>query len=134
MAIRIAGTRTVLVTAYTGNASWLGLATATLGGGEGTLSMTVWPMYVGLCAGVIHEPLFSVDYERGQIKWVVMPNGEIIGSAEINVPAGEYTHLTYHYGPGAGDGFVGQHQLHHPLRFSGATIVAVDPINQGDWK
>lgn len=115
--------------------------TADLGGGEGTFTGFVWPVYVGLSLGepdaaCTGEPFYHADYQRGQILWAAMPGGEVVGRATILVPAGSYTHLTYHYGPSiwpSGPQLMGFRQLEHGLRFGSAGEATVDPINQGDW-
>jgi len=112
-----------------------------LGGGEGIFGAFIWPVYVGLSLGepdpgCTGEPFYHADYQRGQITWTVMPQGEIVGRATILVPQGSYTHLTYHYGPSiwpAGPQLMGHRQLEHGLRFPQAGIATIDPINQGDW-
>lgn len=107
--------------------------------GDGTLAVQVWPSYVGTCTmhpllAVFSEPN-SLDYRRGQIQWGPagddLPRelqGQIVGRAVIHVPAGEYTHLAYFYGPEgpcqAGQGF----QLQHPVRFAGAGMFEIYPI------
>jgi hypothetical protein len=108
---------------------------------EAELACFIWPVYVGLSLGqpepaCVGEPIFNPDYQRGQITWTPMPNGEIVGRALIRVPAGDYTHLTYHYGPSvwpSGPQLMGFRQLDHGLRFPQAATVEIDPINQGDW-
>lgn len=112
--------------------------TTPMGGSDGILSVQVWPSYVGACYGhpllsVYSEPN-SVDYQRGQIFWGPagddLPGlrGQTVGRGKIAVPAGEYTHLAYFYGPEgpcqAGQGF----QLPHPQRFPTAGIFEVYPI------
>lgn len=107
---------------------------------DGTLAVQVWPSYVGACE---QHPLLvafcepdSVDYQRGQIQWGPagddLPRelqGQIVGRAIIHVPAGEYTHLAYFYGPEgpcmAGPGFA----LPHPFRFAAAGVLEVYPIS-----
>ncbi|SKM80842.1 Uncharacterised protein [Mycobacteroides abscessus subsp. massiliense] len=105
---------------------------------DGTLAVEVWPTYVGACMG---HPLLAVysepddlAYQRGQIYWgpagddLPELRGQTIGRAKISVPAGEYTHLAYFYGPEgpcqAGQGF----QLPHPVRFTTAGTFEVYPI------
>lgn len=113
-------------------------------GGEGSLGVFIWPVYVGLANCVSGEatdsfdgePFYHPDYARGNIKWVPMPNGEIIGRAVIHVPKGSYTHLTYHYGPGVwptGPQVMGRRQLEFALYFPANASVTIDPINYGDW-
>lgn len=117
------------------------VAPTNLGGGEGVLGAFVWPVYVGLSNGqpdpaCTGEPFMHPDYQRGQITWTTMPNGEIIGRAVIHVPAGSYTHLTYHYGPSiwpSGPQLMGYRQNDHGLRFPQAGTATIDPINEGDW-
>lgn len=113
-------------------------APQTKSGADGVLSMQVWPTYVGASQG---HPLlvgFSepdhVNYKRGQIFWetagddMLELKGQIIGRAQILVPAGLYTHLAYYYGPEgpcmAGEGF----QLPHPISFANDGVFEVYPI------
>lgn len=112
-----------------------------IGGGDGTLGVFVWPVYIGLSDGVpdpgcTGEPFMHPDYQRGQITWTAMPGGEIVGSAMVHVPAGRYTHLTYHYGPSvwpSGPQLMGFLQLEYGLWAPRAVIVPFEKINQGDW-
>lgn len=108
-------------------------------GTDGTLTIQVWPSYVGACE---QHPLLvafsepdSVDYARGQIFWGAAGDdlppelrGQIVGRALINVPPGEYTHLAYFHGPEgpcmAGEGF----QLPQPMRFKTRGVFEVYPI------
>lgn len=106
---------------------------------DGTLSIQVWPAYVGACEmhpllTAFSEPQHSY-YKRGQIMWGPagpdLPElaGQIVGRAQILVPPGEYTHLAYFYGPEgpcmAGDGF----QLAHPVVLDGKdAVLEVYPI------
>lgn len=114
---------------------------ADIGGGDGTLGVFVWPVYIGLSDGApdpgcTGEPFMHPDYQRGQITWTAMPGGEVVGRATIHVAAGSYTHLTYHYGPSvwpSGPQLMGSRQLEYGLRFPHAGVVTIDPINQGDW-
>lgn len=110
-------------------------------GGEGALAVFMWPVYVGMCQGEPGpdcgtEPYYNPEYRRGQITWTMQPNnGPIVGEADIHVPAGLYTHLTYHYGPGiwpAGPQLMGARQLEYPVGLTAGTI-RIAPINEGDW-
>lgn len=98
--------------------------------GDGTLTLIVWPTHVGV-ATEAGEPGTSADYERGQVDWQPDINGEIIGRALINVPAGEYTHLVYFHCP-----LGGRHstikQMEHPLRMPTTGVVEIYPIVNGD--
>jgi hypothetical protein len=112
------------------------------GGGEIILGAEVWPAYVGFSTAdpgvgprADNEPAFNVDYERGQIHWTTMPNGEIAGRAEVWVPGGlTFTHMLYLYGPGSLPMMAGSRQLPHPVCLTARGQIGVDPIVYGDWQ
>jgi hypothetical protein len=105
--------------------------------GEGTLSFTVWPAYVGACTGeptngvqTVWEPN-SPSYKRGQIMWA-LEGEQIVGRAEIHAPAGTYTHLLYFHHPEEPH-IAGSVQLPHPLVFTNPTnVIDVYPITNAD--
>lgn len=106
--------------------------------GEGVLGAVIWPSYVGFCtedpgAGLIAcgEP-DDVSYQRGQIQWEYA-NGDIVGRAFVNVPAGTYTHLAYFHGP-EGPAMGGKMQLSHPIFYDRTGVVEVYPIINPDLR
>ena len=108
--------------------------------GEIILSAEVWPTHVGFANGdpgrgkqASGEPVFSIDYERGQIQWTAMPGGEIVGRARVLVPPGEYTHMLYLHGPGSLPMMCGSRQLPQLVVFHESGFIDVDPICYGDW-
>ena len=110
------------------------------GGGEIILSAEVWPTHVGFAVDdpgfgpqPAFEPTFSIDYERGQISWATMPNGEIIGHTKVVLPAGTYTHMLYLHGPGELPMMCGRRQLPHPVTLTSRGEITVDPIAYRDW-
>lgn len=111
------------------------------GGGEIILSAEVWPVYVGfstfdpgLGPQAAFEPI-HLDYERGQIVWTTMPNGEVVGRAKVWVPGNiTLTHLLYLHGPGSLPMMVGKRQLPHPISLTERGSIEIDPICYGDWK
>ena len=113
----------------------------TMGGGEIILSAEVWPVYVGFATDdpgpgpmPLCEPCFHLDYERGQITWTTMPNGEIVGRAHVWVPGGlTYTHMLYLHGPGSLPMLTGKKQLPHPVQLTARGSIEIDPIVYGDW-
>lgn len=111
-----------------------------LGGGEIILSAEVWPTHVGFTQAEPGpgpqpqwEPVGSLEYDRGQISWTVMPNDEIVGKARTFVPAGTYTHMVYLHGPGSLPMMCGYRALPHPVQFYEGGFIDIDPICYGDW-
>lgn len=108
------------------------------GGGDGTLSVVVWPTYIGV-AREGPTPPFSCDephnggYQRGQITWTAVPDGrEVIGRARILVPPGTYTHFVYFHHPTRPQA-CGVVKMPHPLRCTEPiTVLDVDPITNAD--
>lgn len=113
-----------------------------LGGGEIILTAEVWPTHVGFTQcdpgpgpQPDGEPVLSLDYERGQIHWTTMPNGEIVGRTKVIVPGGiTLTHMVYLHGPGSLPMMCGKRQLPHPVSLTSAGAIEIDPINYGDWQ
>lgn len=111
------------------------------GGGEIILSAEIWPVYVGFATcdpgngpQAEGEPCFNIDYERGQITWTAMPNGEIVGRATVLVPGKlTFTHMLYLHGPGTLPMMTGKRQLPHPVHLTARGAIEVDPICYGDW-
>lgn len=105
---------------------------------DGTLTLTVWPAYVGACEThpllIAHSEPSDSHYKRGQIFWETagddLPEfqGQPVGRAEIKVVKGIYTHLAYYHGPEghcmAGEPF----QLPHPLTFAEDGVLEVYPV------
>jgi hypothetical protein len=106
---------------------------------DGTLSVIMWPVYIGIArAGV--TPPFSIDephnggYQRGQITWTPVPPPDprqVIGRARILCPPGEYTHFVYFHHPTKPKA-CGVAQLPHPIRFEVFTTLDVYPIENQD--
>ena len=113
-------------------------------GGDGTLTMTVWPVYIGLCNAnlgtppfiMAAEPIDDPRYQRGQITWEYR-DGRVVGRARIHCPAGEYTHYLYYQHP-TDQALTGIARMPHDIRLTYETnIVDVDPIineDLSDWK
>lgn len=97
---------------------------------QGFLTVDVWPTYVGVGEltgdSTITEHNGHPDYERGQIWWDTMPNGDIIGHARIRLPKGAWTHLLFCHGPVGL--IIGAEQFEHPVVFDRAGFFDVDPI------
>lgn len=108
----------------------------TQGGGDGVLTLIVWPTHVGVATDA-GEPGTSPDYERGVVHWgpnadaTVAPVGDIIGRARIDVPAGEYFYWVYFHAP-----LGGRHctvvPMEHPLRMPTSGVIDLYPIANGD--
>jgi len=101
------------------------------GGGDGTLSFVVWPAYVGACTETGEEPINHASYERGMIRWDVMPNDELVGRARVQIPAGTWTHVLYCPHPTSPQVYSAQ-KLAHPLVLSGAGTIDMDCITEKD--
>jgi hypothetical protein len=107
-------------------------------GGVGTLAMTVWPVYIGVCNAdlglppfLLPEPIGDPNYQRGQITWEHR-NGQIVGRARIHCPPGVYTHFVYFHHP-TENRISGLTKMPHPVRFTEPTnILDVDPIVNTD--
>lgn len=100
--------------------------------GEGKLGFVVWPSYVGAHTDR-GEPTDSL-YQRGQITWSIDPldpSAKIVGRALVWLPAGTFTHLTYHSSPEGGVP-LGKIQLDHPLVFDYSGRLEVYPITNPD--
>jgi hypothetical protein len=97
---------------------------------HGRLSVTVWPVYLGLAkaqsAQMIREPTEHRDYERGQIDWFDLVKG--VGRARVWIPKGIYTHIIFCMGPR--ENVIGVNQMEHPQIFDRSGAVDVDPINR----
>jgi hypothetical protein len=105
---------------------------------DGTLSVVVWPAYVGVCQedpgpgpAPYGEPR-GIQYQRGQIHWG-MENDDIVGRALIHAGPGLYTHLAYFRGP-EGSCMCGKIQLPHPIPFRRIGVIEVYPITNTDLR
>jgi len=85
-----------------------------LGGGDGVLSFVVWPTHAGAVNRRGEEPMFGLDYQRGQITWEVNGDGQLRGRATITVPAGKWCWIIYCHNAFR-PGFVTAQKLAHPL-------------------
>lgn len=104
----------------------------------GVLSCEVWPTYVGLCEETappirgqwfLREPVFSINYQRGQIVWETdTVTRKIIGHARVYVPPGEYTHILF---ATAEQGhIVDCKRREHPIRMDDNGWIDIDPIRK----
>jgi len=84
---------------------------------DGVLSALVWPTYVGAVRSNGEEPMSDPDYKRGSIQWRT-EGDEIVGSATILVPSGEWSWIIYCYND-IKPTFMSSQQLAHPLRVDG---------------
>ena len=106
--------------------------------GDGTLTVAVWPAYVGACqedpgpGPVPYGEPEDTQYQRGQIQWG-MQDGDIVGRAVIHAGAGLYTHLAYFRGL-EGPCMCGKIQLRHPIRFPRAGVIEVYPITNPELR
>ena len=111
------------------------------GGGEIIFSAEIWPTHIGVTSEhpgpgpqPMTEPVFHLDYIRGQIEWVAVSETGPVGRAKIHVPPGLYTHMVYLHGPGSLPKMVGLRQLSHPVLFETSGVIDIENINYGDWK
>jgi hypothetical protein len=108
--------------------------------GEGSLGITIWPVYIG-AALVDSTPPFTISephdggYGRGQIIWTPVPDArQVIGRARIMLPPGTYTHFLYFHHPTRPQA-CGVMQMDHPLVCTEpVTILDVDPIVNNDMQ
>jgi hypothetical protein len=82
--------------------------------GQGQLSFIVWPNHAGAVDVNGKEPMFGLEYKRGPITWDLDDNGELIGHARIEVPAGEWQWIIYCYNP-FNPGYIAVSKLDHTL-------------------
>ena len=97
-------------------------------GQEGILSARILPIYAGAVNHLGEEPISSASYKRGMIRWDVMPNGEQIGRANVDVPAGMWHWVIYCYHP-TRPVFYAVEKLPAPVVLSSAGVVTLDCIN-----
>lgn len=105
---------------------------------DGTLTVIVWPTYVGVAHGVngtAAEPIDHPDYHRGQITWTPVDDArQVIGRGRIHCPPGTYTHFVYYQHP-TQMRLVGSIQMDHPVTFTApVTVLDVDPIENHDLR
>ena len=106
---------------------------------EGVLGAIVWPPYVGLASGdpgagpvAEHEPYEDINYTRGQIVWRTLPDGEIVGAAQVAAPKGIYTHVVFFAGPQK-PMMMGSNKFEQPIIFDHPGIVEINPIANQDY-
>lgn len=105
----------------------------------GTLSIVVWPTYMGVSFGdpglgpvPEHEPFEDINYSRGQITWRTDPDGRVWGSAQVFAPKGIYTHFVFCHGP-VREMMIGRRQLEQPIIFDRPGIIDIEPIENQDY-
>lgn len=100
---------------------------------EGILSAVVWPTYVGAVRSNGEEPMSDPDYKRGSIAWRT-EGDEIVGSATILVPPGDWSWIIYCYDDHK-PRFVSSQKLDQTLRVAGAGgDITLQRITQADFK
>lgn len=95
--------------------------------GIGVLSFKVLPIYAGVVNHLGVEPITDPHYERGMIRWDVMPNGEQIGRANVQVPPGLWHWAIYCYHPKLPN-FYAVEKLSTPTVLSAPGVVSLDCI------
>ena len=106
--------------------------------GDGTLTIAVWPAYVGACqedpgpGPIAYGEPEAADYHRGQIQWD-MENDEIVGRAFIHAGPGRYTHLAY-FRAADGPCMCGKVQFPHPILFRQPGLIEIYPITNPDMR
>jgi hypothetical protein len=103
------------------------------GGGDGVLSMVVWPTYAGAVNERGEEPMGDPDYERGQIFWALNEQGRLVGHCRINVPRGalDWTHIIYTPHP-THPGFIAAQKLGQPFRLPDGGAIDMIDITDAD--
>ncbi|HVQ84598.1 MAG TPA: hypothetical protein VMS84_07465 [Mycobacterium sp.] len=104
-----------------------------LAGGEGVLGFIVWPTHAGAVNTRGEEPMFTVDYARGQIYWALNEHGLLRGRAIINVPAGEWAWIIYCHNP-LEPGFITAQKLAHTLVLYEAGTIELSEITEDEVK
>jgi hypothetical protein len=79
------------------------------------------------------EPMFGLDYQRGQITWEMTPLGVLEGRAIISVPAGEWAWIIYCYNQFR-PGFVTAQKLAHPLVLREPGTITLTRITEDEVK
>lgn len=95
--------------------------------GVGKLTFTILPIYAGVVNHLGEEPISDSSYKRGMIRWDVMPNGEQIGRADINVPPGLWHWAIYCYHPCLPT-FYAVEKLRTPVTLSASGQISLDCI------
>jgi hypothetical protein len=101
------------------------------GGGEGVLGFIVWPTHAGAVNTSGEEPMFGIDYKRGQIYWAVNQHGVLRGRATICVPAGEWQWIIYCHNP-LEPGFITAQKLAHTLMLCEAGTIELSEITEDE--
>lgn len=102
-------------------------------GGDGTLSFVVWPTHAGAVKSNGEEPMFGLEYQRGQIAWEMSEVGVLLGRATITVPAGEWAWIIYCHNAFR-PGFVTCSKLAHPLILPEPGTIDLAGISEDDVK
>jgi hypothetical protein len=97
------------------------------------LSAVILPIYAGAVNHLGQEPISNSVYKRGMIRWDIMPNGEQIGRADINVPPGMWHWAIYCYHPTT-PMFWAVEKLSMPVVLSSAGVVSLDCITMENIK
>jgi hypothetical protein len=103
------------------------------GGGNGELSFVVWPTHAGAVNAAGEEPMFGVEYKRGQITWELNEQGTLCGRTRIEVPAGEWCWIIYCHNP-LYPGFVTAKKLVHPLVLQEPGVIDLMDITEDEVK
>jgi hypothetical protein len=98
--------------------------------GDGVLSFVVWPTHAGAVMANGDEPMFGLEYQRGQITWE-MTEGQLLGRATITVPAGEWAWIIYCHNQFR-PGFVTCQKLAHPLVLPAPGTIELAGISEDD--
>jgi hypothetical protein len=98
---------------------------------DGVLSAVIWPTHAGMIRVDGTEPLGSPDYARGQIRWDVMPNGEIVGRVRVYVCAGQWAWIAYCAHPCRPQIITAQ-KLAHTLELQAPGMIDLDCITEKD--
>lgn len=101
------------------------------GGGDGILAVTILPIYAGAVNHLGEEPISNSAYKRGMIRWDVMPNGEQIGRANIDVPPGIWHWAIYCYHP-TKPLFYAVEKLPVPTVLSSVGVLSLDCITMAN--
>lgn len=99
--------------------------------GEGILSFVVWPTHAGAVQSNGQEPMFGLEYQRGQITWETNEHGILLGRATIMVPAGEWAWIIYCHNAFR-PGFITCSKLAHPLVLPEAGRIDLAGISEDD--
>lgn len=107
----------------------------------GRLQIDVWPPYIGLAdrfpgnPGEVAqgEPHDNINYARGMIKWRTEDDGQILGSAQIYVPTGVWTHVVFFSGPHHIHPLMGSNQFDQPVVYSEPGVLEMNPIQHQQY-